>query len=477
MKRDWQPEELEIHFNLSPNEQEWLRSSEGHNLLGLAIQLKCFQHLGYFLESPQGIPIVILEEIAQQLGLEAELWSGYDWQGRTATRHRAAIRSYLGFRPSNLEDADIPLLELSKFLEKMPEADEGQLTDFAIHWLRESKLEPPSQARLQRLIHSALARFEQSFAQAIAQRLKPVSRERLDDLLQTSSEDEEGRHPSRFARLKQNPQKLSLKELLSEIEKLKQLRHLQVPNELFQKLAPDLVQRYRRRAVVEAPSEMRQHPDAIRFTLLAAFTWMRQREVTDNLVELFMQLVHRTHTHAERRIDAAYLAEIKQVRGKGDLLARIAEAALKNPEGTVREVIFAVVSEQTLRDLLAEYQATGSYQRRVYTKMRSSYGMHYRRLLAPLLETLVFRSSNPAYHPLLDALELLKRYLGQKRHTYPLHENVPLLNVVQPAWYESVVEALPNGRKRTSVPWMLRCLIILMSNSQIMPGIGLSWQN
>jgi len=149
-------------------------------------------------------------------------------------------------------------------------------------------------------------------------------------------------------------------------------------------------------------------------------------------------------------VDASYLAEIKQVRGKGDLLARIAQAALSNPEGSVREVIFPVASEQTLRDLLAEYQATGSYQRQVYTKMRSSYGMHYRRLLAPLLETLVFHSNNLAYHPILDALDLLKRSLGQNHHYYPLHEKIPIIDVVPALWYDSVVENLPNGRQRVN---------------------------
>lgn len=447
MKRDWQHEELLEHFNLSLNEAEWLRSSEGHNLLGLAVQLKCFQYLGYFVDAPESIPMLIIEAIAGQLGLAPELWTDYDWQGRTAIRHRAQIRKQLGFRPSTLADAKALLAWLETMLRQVPHANEGQLKEYAYHWLREAKLEPPTSLRLERLIHTALANFEVAFTQAVAQVLSPLSRQRLDDLLFTAKEDE-GWQKSVFAQLKQDPQQLSLKELLAEIEKLKQLRQLQVPSNLFQTVAPELVKQYRRRAVVEAPSEMRQHADHMRYTLLAAFIWMRQQEVTDNLVELFMQLVHRTRTHAERRVDAAYLAEIKQVRGKGDLLARIAEAALDNPEGTVREVIFPVVSEQALRDLLAEYQATGTYHRRVYIKMRSAYGMHYRRLLAPLLETLVFRSSNPAYHPILEALDLLKRYLGQSKHYYPHHENVPLVNVVPSAWYESVIETLPNGRKR-----------------------------
>ena len=60
MKRDWLSEELREHFSLSVSERQWLRDrGEAHNLLGLAVELKCFQYLGYFVEDSQEIPALI----------------------------------------------------------------------------------------------------------------------------------------------------------------------------------------------------------------------------------------------------------------------------------------------------------------------------------------------------------------------------------------------------------------------------------
>ena len=47
---------------------------------------------------------------------------------------------------------------------------------------------------------------------------------------------------------------------------------------------------------------------------------------------------------------------------------------LEKPDGTVREVVFPVVGEQTLRDLVKEAKATGpSYKTTLRTVIRSSY--------------------------------------------------------------------------------------------------------
>ena len=55
---------------------------------------------------------------------------------------------------------------------------------------------------------------------------------------------------------------------------------------------------------------------------------------------------------------------MKRVTGKNSLLFRVAEASLSQPEGVVKEVVYPVVGEETLRDLVAEWQATASSKSR-----------------------------------------------------------------------------------------------------------------
>ena len=70
---------------------------------------------------------------------------------------------------------------------------------------------------------------------------------------------------------------------------------------------------------------------------------------------------------------------------KQNLLFELADAALTYPEGIVREVVYPVVGEQTLRDLVKEWKATGpTYRTTLRTVIRNSYSGHYRRMVPQL---------------------------------------------------------------------------------------------
>ena len=61
----------------------------------------------------------------------------------------------------------------------------------------------------------------------------------------------------------------------------------------------------------------------------------------------------------------------------------------------MREVVFPVVGEQTLRDLVQERKATGpTYRTTLRTVIRNSYKGHYRRMVPQILQALDFRSNN-----------------------------------------------------------------------------------
>lgn len=50
--------------------------------------------------------------------------------------------------------------------------------------------------------------------------------------------------------------------------------------------------------------------------LLAALCWQRNQEITDSLVDLLIQLVHRIGARAERKVEEVYVQELKRVIGK-----------------------------------------------------------------------------------------------------------------------------------------------------------------
>ncbi len=144
------------------------------------------------------------------------------------------------------------------------------------------------------------------------------------------------------------------------------------PTDLFEGSSPKLVKTYRHRAATETPYLLRQHPPTIRYTLMAAFCIQRSQEITDSLIEILTTIIKRIDNRAEKRINQELIDEFKKVSGKTGLLYRIAEVSIAEPSGIIEQVIFPVVSLKTLKDLVAEYKATGlAYKRRVHNVMRA----------------------------------------------------------------------------------------------------------
>lgn len=179
MKRNWQAEELIEHWTLIPTELDLLTKKTATNRLAIALLLKYFQYEGRFPTSKAEIPREVIRYVAQLLKVSPERFDNYDWQGRTIKAHRAIIRDFLGITEATVQDAQ----NLSAWLETQilayelkPESLEIAARE-RLHYL---KIEPPTKERLQRIVRSAIRRFEESFCQKTAQQLwEPHTRKRF----------------------------------------------------------------------------------------------------------------------------------------------------------------------------------------------------------------------------------------------------------------------------------------------------------
>jgi TnpA family transposase len=96
-----------------------------------------------------------------------------------------------------------------------------------------------------------------------------------------------------------------------------------------------------------------------------------------------------------------------------------------------------------------EWKATGpTYRTTLRNVIRNSYRGHYRRMVPRLLGALEFRSNNERHRPVMQALELVKRFANTRLRTFPADEEVPLDGVVRGIWRDGVVEKDTTGRVR-----------------------------
>lgn len=451
MHRHWTDEELALYWSLATDELVVLPPGDASSRLGVALSLKFCQLAGRFPGSAKDLPPVALQYVAKQLDLDPALATAYDWQGRTGTRYRRHLRIFLGIRPATV--ADIKALATWLRTEIVPwDHDLRHLQAAVVGWCRDHHIELPSEGRIDRVLRSLVRTHEHDVCTRVAAALLPTTRTAMEALLVPvlpPDEDAAEALPlvrqTPFSVLKGDPGRVGLKSVLQELDKLRQLEALRLPATLETLLPSHLVRRYRLRVAAEPPREVRQHPEPLRHTLLAAFCWQRRHEIIDGLVDLLIQIVHRITIRAEKKVVQELLGDLHKVHGKTTLLFKIAEAAVDHPEGTVRDVLYPVVSEQRLRDLVKEYRASGpAYRQRVYTILRASYSGHYRRMLPPLLETLVFRTTAAAYQPIITALERLKAQRDSRQQYWAVDGSLPINGVIPPQWLDLVVE--PDGK-------------------------------
>jgi hypothetical protein len=237
------------------------------------------------------------------------------------------------------------------------EPREDHIREALFERCRAPRVEPPSSGRIDRRVRSAFHSFEERWYASVFGRLDVGTQRALDDLLvgggvddETDAEATESRR-SILNELKADAGAVSLASVLAEIAKLERLRSLGLPTDLFRDVSLKVVERFRQRAAAEAPNELRAHGPALRATLVAPLSWLRQREVTDSLVDLLIQVIHKINVRAEKRVEKELLDDFSRVTGKVTVLFHIAEASVEQPDGRVREVVFpAAGGEQKLRD-------------------------------------------------------------------------------------------------------------------------------
>jgi hypothetical protein len=273
-----------------------------------------------FPSSAKEISDTIISYIAQQLQIPSNSYSDYNWQGRSISNHRASIRKLFGFRTATLADGEEMINWLK--VEIIPNEQRIEpITELVYQRWREIQIEPPTEGRVERLIRSAIAQHETNFCQQILDKLTPQIIEQIYILLSTDeAEDLEKAEPQKpsvrkikmsdFAFLKTDPGAVGLESFLTEIEKLKRIRAVGLPTNLFEGISSKLVKTYRQRAATETPYLLRQHPPAIRYTLMAAFCIQRSQEITDNLIELLIQIIHRLDSRFDCSTRAVIGAEL-----------------------------------------------------------------------------------------------------------------------------------------------------------------------
>jgi hypothetical protein len=221
-----------------------------------------------------------------------------------------------------------------------------------------------------RSIRSAVHRFEADHHERIYARLSGASQAQIDRLLVTEELDTQDSNDSKntaadggesvsFSDLKSDPGKPGLESLLAGIAKVPCIDRLALSAEVFESVPAKFIEQCRQRCATESIRELRRHPRVIRYSKMAMCCRRRRQQLTDLLLDLLLQVTHHLGTRAEKKIDQRHFAQFKKVRGKAQLLFKLAETTVDQPDGIIKDVVYPVVSQKTLQEIVAEFKAIG----------------------------------------------------------------------------------------------------------------------
>lgn len=259
--------------------------------------------------------------IAHQLNLLWDYSEEYAWNGGTRDRHPAEIREFLGWTFLTPDKRQ----ELMRWIGEVAfqnVGDEEELRNSVYLYLKKEKIELLSENELLRLINATWNDSFQKFYQQIFSRLSTETQTQIDKLLSVK----ENETLTDFEKLKTSSSKPGVQNLAREIKKLKILRSVELPENIGTSVPPKILKLLSRRTKNEKAGEIRNHPAAVRYSLMACFLLTREAEIIDDIVQMFLLLLRKLERQTEKQIDREILRDFKLVEGKNQILYRIAQA-------------------------------------------------------------------------------------------------------------------------------------------------------
>ena len=93
MLQNFNESELMEHFSISEQETNLIANKAGSTRIGFAVMLKYYQFEGRFPKKHMNIPEIIVNHIAEQVGVIPESFSKYKFKGRSVRYHRNQIQT------------------------------------------------------------------------------------------------------------------------------------------------------------------------------------------------------------------------------------------------------------------------------------------------------------------------------------------------------------------------------------------------
>lgn len=351
--------ELHRCYSLSDSEIEWVNNTAKSPALsiGLAIQLKVFQQLHYFVPFEE-LPQELISHVRQCLRYGARIAPRYS-NPRTLYRHQAAVRQYLQVTPFYSSDGLAITEEIARDCAVVLE-QRVDLINAMLDELIQRGYELPAYSTLNNIAETALASAQEVTFNLIVLRAPIEVIYKLKELLDTDF----GRRQSDFNALKQAPKKPSRKHLEVLIDHLAWLESFGDLDAILEGVVDAKIRHFATQAAASYVAELKDCSLPKRYTLMLALIYRMRVRTRDHLAEMFIRRISTIHKRAKEELEQIQARQRQKLEQLAATLDGVVQILVQEPDdqeagSLIREFLSPDGNLDRLRETCAEVQATG----------------------------------------------------------------------------------------------------------------------
>ena len=324
------PESLARYYTLDARDLALIRTKRGeHNRLGYAVQLAYLHFPGQALTVEASPPAELIAFLAEQLELQPAAWEQYAARDETRREHAIEAQTALRLRPFTVTEYRGLRAWLTELALRTQKAT--ALAEQLIERLRTMRIVVPSAHVIDRTCSEALVRGTRALYRILTAALDQPQRDRLDALVTPRPES----RTIVLTWLRQPPGEAKPGPLVRHLERLRQLRTLQLPPDLDRRVHQGRLVELAREGAQMSVEHLRNLESERRYATLIALVLDTEATLTDQILEQHDLFMGRLFAEARRKHEQRFADAGKAINDKVRLYSQVGHAlVVAREEGT-----------------------------------------------------------------------------------------------------------------------------------------------
>lgn len=391
-------------YTFSESDLSIIRQHRGAaNRMGFAIQLCYMRYPGIILSFNEKPFPSLLNFVADQLKMSANVWDEYGKRDQTRREHLAELQNIFGFQTFSMDSYQAFVNSLADLAWQ---TDKGiVLASALVQSFRVQRILLPTINVIERICAEAITNASRRVYFSLTESLTKEHLQRLNALL-TLKKDSKF---TTLAWLRESPGASKARHILEHIERLKTIRSLDLPVGLDKTIHQNRLLKLAREGRQMTAHDLGKFEPNRRYATIIALTLETHATIIDEIIEMHDRIIGGLFARSQRKQDKLLQQSGKLINEKLRLYYRIGNALIeaKQKGSDPFVAIESVIPWDTFTQSLTDTQKLAPSEDFDYLEHIKN-GYSQIRRYAPALLNILHLKANPALKEILEAVEIIK---------------------------------------------------------------------